>query len=816
MRLGRLGFILLGIYLVFLGGSAYYNLIFPVRLFHHALVTLLLAGWLVARIRRGVGLPQTPLNAPLYMAVIVWFITAAASLDPRMAFEHVWFLVIHVLSFLALADLFAQRRERLVLETQFMLAAVVVLISGLELASWYFGLGIIPGTGVGWAQVIGPGVWLPLKPPRLALAMNISTLLAGYVAPLVTLAAAWALTTRRRDYRMVLWALTGALALVLVLTFSRGGLLSLLTAAAFLLIPRLAQSERLKQMTPSRLFIGGAAIGGMILIAGFVVLSISGSGSRAGGDVGRLDMWRSAGQITRDRTLTGVGPGLFGRAFRDYRDPTVVQDKLASAHNIYLNTAAETGLLGIGVSIWLAITFILGWRRNRQSETWPGRKLRLEAAFAALLGVGVHSLVDVFTVTPIVLLIALLAAYCIIPNPAGVVARLKPAPTMLTRWEAMIALLIVLAYGIWFFQIDRAQIHYQRSLRADASALDEAHAAADLDPALKLYQLNITFLLGEQSAQQPDTDVGQAIAAYENALQLEPTWDTGWINLAALRKRQGDEAGALADLNRARQINFANPAPRLWAELAEKLSATSKDDITAAYYTAIRYNFLPLSAYWNANPMRRAALDRYLPDLPLDHQYRVLAVHDLERAKRLVPAQPQTAAEWWVLGEHALGIKSDPQAAANAFSQAIALERTNGDYYASRARAELRLDPAAAARDLKLADLLGAYAEYPNAIRASLATTPQAIERLRTDAVPVRTSPQEFAAVLFGRPAVFDVFPDQRPIGLGRAAMQPWYAIAAERLAAGRTADARNVYRAILEQAPDEQEARAMLAKLTP
>src|SRR5262249_52464120 len=136
-------------------------------------------------------------------------------------FENLWFPLCHLIFFYILADLFQGGRQRLVIETQFMLGAAIVLLSGLELASWYFGLGLIPGTQIGWINVIGPGAWLPLRPLRLALAMNISTLLAGYVAPLVTVTAAWALTARRRDYRRVLWILTGALLVVMILTFSR-------------------------------------------------------------------------------------------------------------------------------------------------------------------------------------------------------------------------------------------------------------------------------------------------------------------------------------------------------------------------------------------------------------------------------------------------------------------------------------------------------------------------------------------------------------------------------------------------------------------
>src|SRR5215212_4073493 len=194
MRSRRFPLLFLAIYLVFLGGSAYFGLFFPVRVLHHAVMTLLLAGWLINRIRRGCGLPSTPLNPPIYAAVAVWFVSAVVSIDPRMSLENVWFPVVHVLLFFGLVDLFQRGRQRIVFETQFFVAALVVLLSALEVASWYFGLGIIPGTETGWAEVIGAGLALPVKPPRLALALSISTLLAGYVAPLVTLTIGWALT----------------------------------------------------------------------------------------------------------------------------------------------------------------------------------------------------------------------------------------------------------------------------------------------------------------------------------------------------------------------------------------------------------------------------------------------------------------------------------------------------------------------------------------------------------------------------------------------------------------------------------------------
>ena len=482
MRLSRLAFILLAIYFVFIGGSAYYDLIFPIRLIHHLLVTTILAIWLIGRIRRGAGFPRTSLNLPILGAVVVWIITATASIDPRMAFENLWFPLTHVVLFFVLVDLFQRRRGRLVMETTFMVGALVIVVTGIELASWYFGLGIIPNTQIGWISVLGPGAWLPLEPLRVSLAMNISTLLAGFVAPLVTLAGAWALSARR-DYRVVLWLLAGGLLLVLVLTFSRGGLLSILTAVGIFGFLRLLQMPRMDSRFPVRALAGVVVFVGVAAVSLYTILSITQTRSVNTGDVGRLDMWQSAAEMTGDRLLTGVGPGLFGRAFRTYRDPTIAQDKLASAHNAYLNTAAETGLPGILVSLWLAVAFGRTWYRNWRGAS-TGQKLRLEAALAALLGLAVHSLVDVFTITPIVLLMLVLVAYCVTGDRNSAVS----IQTEKRRYRVIapiIALIVIIGYGVWLFHLDRAQSRYMNSFGNGDTALLSAQEAVDLDPLTK-------------------------------------------------------------------------------------------------------------------------------------------------------------------------------------------------------------------------------------------------------------------------------------------------------------------------------------------
>lgn len=809
MRTGKLALLFLALYLIFLGGSAYYNLIFPVRVVHHVLITLLLAGWLIARLRRGEGLPRTPVNTPLYAMVAVWFVTALLSVDPRMALEGVWFQVTHVLFFFVLVSRFQQGYPRDTMEIQFFMAAVVVLLSGLEIASWYFGLGFVPGTETGWIDVIGPGRWLPSGAPRLSLAMNISTLLAGYVAPLIPLTVGWAWTTPRRDYRRALWLLGVALGVILLLTFSRGGWIGAAVGLGVLGVFRLINIPSRWQRLPLPVTIGLAIAAGAVLVIGVVTVSVQ--SVRVGGDQERVEMWRGAAAMTQDDPLSGVGPGQFGRAYRSYRDLVGVQDKLVSAHNLYLNVMAETGLPGLLVGIWFVIAFLRGWWRRWQAAESPAERLRLAACLAGLVTLAFHSLVDVFTITPIALLAALLAAYSLVGYRSRLAGPIPPDRPV----TGLVALLIVVGYGVWFIPMDMAQARFQASQRGGEEALAEAQTAAALDPALDLYELQQAYLLGEQAGDDPDA-LNAAADAYDHALALEPTWDTGWLNRAALAERQDEIETALAALEQAASMTPFNTAWLHWARIAEAHEVRPEEAIVGAYSRYIRESAsgLPASPFWTETLLRRQALDSFLNDAGLSVRYVVLTSNDPSRAALLVPETPTTAEEWWVVG-HARLRAGDSEDAVVAFSEAVRLAPAVGDYHLALANAKATLDREASTRDFALGLLLGPYLESPIPAQVALAPTPEAQERLRLSALTGRVLSGEFAATMYGRPAVFDLLPEVRPLGPARLQLDPVYDQAALYREAGRMDDAMNVYRAILDAAPYERDAAQALADLT-
>ena len=809
MRTRRFAFLFLAFYVVFIGGSAYYTLAFPIRFFHHAVVTVLAASWYYRRWRRD-GIPHTSLNKPIVAALVVWAISTATSIDRRMAVEGLWFVLLHVTIFFYLVDLFLRGRQKLVFETQFLLAGLVIFITGLELASWYLGLGFIPSSDVGWVDVIGPGAWLPLEAPRVALAMNISTLLAGYVAPLIPLTVAWAITARRKDFRQTLWVISALLVVTLLLTFSRGGLLSIGAAfVAWITMRFFSRSRGISVPRPG--IVAAVALTASALFAvGFIV-----SQSRASGDRIRVDMYESAVEIFRDYPISGVGVGQYGRAFRDYRTPTLARDRLASAHNAYLNSLSEVGVIGGLVSIWLGVALVRAWHQNWRSHTDRAKRLRLEAAMAGFIGIGVHSLVDVFTTTPVVSVSLILAAYVITGHRTVLDERPKGRNS-----AAAFGLVVTLVYGVFFIQIDRAQLEYQRSLLHGQNGLSSAEKAVRLDPELNLYTLQVANIKGRQAFAMPSQDaLDDAIDAYEDALAREPTWSMGWINLAALVERNGDPERALTLLENARSINPLTELPiqigRLHEIIGEDQAAAISNYQIGIARSVSLHNRLPLSEFWRLTDARIEAVEQYAASADIDIQYRIWSEHDPSRLGELVSAAPQSAAEYWAIGEYALAVEQDPVKAEMHFSTAIERDRLNGDYYASRARATVDLDVDSAMRDLDIATLLGVRFEHPNLTRTLFATDADEFDTLLATALPARVVKQEFSAVLYGgRTSDFDTLPTMRQPGPGRMIMEPWYALASRYRAQGNIESARRVYEAIVEYAPEDTEARELLDEI--
>ncbi|MBN1966750.1 MAG: O-antigen ligase C-terminal domain-containing protein, partial [Anaerolineae bacterium] len=559
-------------YVTFVGGTAYAHtgaLPDTIRL-------LIMAGpltaWLLWLIRQRRAFPRTALDNPLVLAAAWWGIAAVFALDRRISLEIIGPLLLHVLAFYTLVDLIRKGWAAHFKLALLVVAVLIVLISGVEIAVWY----------AGWFPIGGLSDPVPPTLPHLDLALNITTIQGNYIAVLIPLIAVGMLASRNWRARVGLGVLVLALLAVEVLTFSRGGLLGALVGIgllfAFGTLRWQQRTGRLAGLLRPRIILGGALIA--VIGAGLVIMVWTSGSSRSDSDQGRLDTWRSALEMTQDHPVTGVGPGLFGLALRSYRDPELAQDKLVSAHNLFLNTLAETGIPGLLLLAWVILAGGRAWWKSWRAAA-PERRLWLEGALTALVAYGVHSLVDTFPLTSSVLPLVILAAYTV-AEPVPEAEPIRPGRTRLA-WACLVVMAL---YGAWIVRLDVSQGFMTLSRAAISqgdldTALTHAERARTWDPDLSLYDLHHAYVLGLLVNEQPEIYLDRAIAAHESALEQQPTFDLGWANLSALYAQRGDDPAARLAMQRAAAINPSEAA--YWLQLGDGYRAVEENNDLAEY-----------------------------------------------------------------------------------------------------------------------------------------------------------------------------------------------------------------------------------------
>jgi len=77
----------------------------------------------------------------------------------------------------------------------------------------------------------------------------------------------------------------------------------------------------------------------------------------------RFAIWETAWDMWLDHPATGVGPGHFDRRYREYRSHEL-QARPERAHNDYLNTLADLGVVGLGLGLAVIGALMASSRRN--------------------------------------------------------------------------------------------------------------------------------------------------------------------------------------------------------------------------------------------------------------------------------------------------------------------------------------------------------------------------------------------------------------------------------------------------------------------
>jgi O-antigen ligase len=218
------------------------------------------------------------------------------------------------------------------------------------------------------------------------------------------------------DVKRNRWPFIGAAAVVMaiaiVLTGSRGGVIGLITSliaiAVFTAYGRSEMRDRpaVGGLSPALILVAGAMLIivtlGIVLFLGGADPLLRGTGIGPGtGDFtsGRIDFWRTAVKIFLAHPIIGVGLDAFGVAYSTY-DASSGMFRVEQAHNDYLQTLADAGVIGFAC---ISVFIFLLMKKGTEVIGHTSTGFRRGAAVGALAGctaILVHSFFDFPLRTP--------------------------------------------------------------------------------------------------------------------------------------------------------------------------------------------------------------------------------------------------------------------------------------------------------------------------------------------------------------------------------------------------------------------------------
>lgn len=329
-----------------------------------------------------------------------------------------------------------------------------------------------------------------------------------------------------------------AMALATLASLSRGGAIALGAGAASLLALRVLQSRARGALLPT---LGLAAVLGLALVA--LVPPATHSRLRdLGGASFRLDTWRDGLRLALSSPGVGIGLGAFHDAYPRFKRGYGLI-RVEHAENDYVETVAETGVLGLGLAL-LGGALLLS-RAAPAGGSAISSDTRLvqgigAGATAGLIALAVHSAVDFNLRIPSN---AALAAVLAAASAAAAGVRPRPLP----RGPAVALALVVAGLLVAVALLPAARWEAARS------EIRQAENATTRDSqALRL---------------------GRADAALGRLLRARPAHAESWLLLAAVRSAEGDQVAAPALARHAVTLDPERPALR---EAAEQLQGVTR------------------------------------------------------------------------------------------------------------------------------------------------------------------------------------------------------------------------------------------------
>jgi O-Antigen ligase len=278
--------------------------------------------------------------------------------------------------------------------------------------------------------------------------------------------------------------------------------------------------------------------------------SIARFGSASGN--GRYDYWKVAIDATGGHLLGGSGPGTF-QLLWDPRAPYF--SSVENAHSLYVETLAETGLVGLAL-LGSFFLLVLGAAVRLSRRSRYEARVRAAGVAGALVAFVVGAAGDwIWQVPALPAAFLLLSAALLAPARASArpsAPRRAPLPVRLSAIAVAVASLLAVAVPLATVNTVRASQAAALSGNS-ARALADARAAVRLEPGAVSPQIQLALVLELRG------DVPGALTAAQAAAANEPSDWSAWLIVSRLEAEAGHPAASVAAYVRSRALNPQSP-----------------------------------------------------------------------------------------------------------------------------------------------------------------------------------------------------------------------------------------------------------------
>lgn len=216
-----------------------------------------------------------------------------------------------------------------------------------------------------------------------------------------------------KEKRIIYLFVAGIMGVALIMTNSRGGIISLIAEILFVVATMgLRRHRKKRESTDKKGFIRSGAVkaglalglvvalfGGVVLLGGEDALSrFVGSVNAEDPTTGRAHFWSVTVDIIKHYPLLGTGLGAYGVVYTAYDSRNGLL-RLEAAHNDYLQVLSDGGIIGAALGLFFVVSlFRMGFSRRASRDDF--RRGVATGALAGCFAVLVHSFFDFTLHTP--------------------------------------------------------------------------------------------------------------------------------------------------------------------------------------------------------------------------------------------------------------------------------------------------------------------------------------------------------------------------------------------------------------------------------